>query len=270
MPEQTLVAITELPDEELVRISASKTYGSPEWDELARRCRKKLLQVFRYFVLKQQFYPPGVDPVEFIEDCVSQLQLKLLKTLRTAQIENVSDYLWTAGKRTIIDAYRDRGGGKGPGIGKEKLPEEAEEKEQPVGESAELPEKADRKLKPTIDIDEIDIVDTTEIPTGASLWNLSYHERRIRKDPSLAVQGREMHEIIDSLLEIHGIAGSKRDKECCLWIREHLNGTGVPDIATRRGTTADDVYHLFREDYQSLYEICQQRYPGLRRKDVEL
>lgn len=70
-------------------------------------------------------------------------------------------------------------------------------------------------------------------------------------------------EIFDRILTIYVThSGSQRDRECCLWIREYLNGMKIDEIAKRRGTTMDDA--LFKHDYGRLYQVCKAVYPEFK------
>ena len=232
MPEAMLA--TRLSDEELGKICATKAFDSPEWEEYAKRCMKQLGQIFGSYVHKQNFCPPGIDHADFVADCVNEFMQRkleaLLKTLQTNPPKRFSTFLWAAGYRFLVDECE---------WFKRHWPPSATPPPAKVDEEEE-----EQELESV------------------------YPESDFWTDPSVTVQQREYREIIDKLLAIHAATGSKRDKECCLWIGEFFNTGDVGTIAERRDSTEDDVYHLFGEDYKALRKIREEHFPNLHYEDL--
>ena len=69
-----------------------------------------------------------------------------------------------------------------------------------------------------------------------------------------------MRDLITRALHIHGQA-STRDADCTIWMTLQLSDElSIEDIAKRRGTTKDDVWHLFAHDQQMLRQILTERF----------
>jgi hypothetical protein len=80
---------------------------------------------------------------------------------------------------------------------------------------------------------------------------------RLAEEPLKNLQ-RQM--ILDRVLKIHiERAERRRDRDSGFWIKTFLEeGLPVEEIATKRHSTKDDVYHLFEHDVPALKAIYQE------------
>jgi len=75
-----------------------------------------------------------------------------------------------------------------------------------------------------------------------------------------AREGVEKQKILAQVLRIHmERAKKKRDRDSALWIQTVLDDDlAIEEIAKKRGTTRDDVWHLFRHDTSALHQIYRE------------
>lgn len=219
-PDKPATALSDLNDPELWQMMHADPPDKMAEEEFLKRCMNKTSVMVNAYVFGEHFYPESESSEGFASEVIGRVHEKLacgIEKLRSP--EKVNGWLSKVTRTTTIDLYREvRGRGKPPRVFK---PEEHLDTEK-GREHARLP---------------------------------GSFRSRYWRDPSEFVRDRENVELLDLVLAMHA-QRSKRDADSALWIKTKLeDDLSVDEIAAKRGTTKDDVWHLFTHDQRKLCHI---------------
>jgi DNA-directed RNA polymerase specialized sigma24 family protein len=219
-PGKPATDLSDLNDPELWQMMHADPPDKLAEEEFLKRCMKKTSAMVNAYVFAEHFCPASESSEGFASEVIGRVHEKLagcLESLRSP--EKVNGWLRKVTRTTAIDLYRKNRRGKGP-------PPQPE------------PE---------------DLLETEKGIEHA--WLPGSFRSRYWRDPSEFVRVRENVELLDVVLAMHA-QRSKRDADSALWIKTKLeDDLSVDEIAARRGTTKDDVWHLFTHDQRELLHI---------------
>jgi len=227
------VNVKKLSDQELANLFLSGPTNDECREEFAARCVRTMRIMINGLVFVKRMRPPSQDPNAFAKDSFSLAQEKFWKGIRGLRSPQALNGWLKQVARTAVLQEIEKITGEGP------IPR--------IYESLDGQEEtaSEKYLKRAHELEERGSTDEGYSSFGSKYW----------QDPALLAVDRELREIVIAALRIHA-QGSRRDADCALWMEiKLLEDPPVEEIAKKRGTTKDDVWHLFRHDQENLLHI---------------
>jgi len=232
----------ELLWEELVEV-AKEYMAKPPYQELeeyfAAACLAKIKAIVRAFVSRKEFGQV------FIHEGISLSQENLTVWMRGERHldnpEALKGWLWKLAMNATVSTVREWIGRKGRERGY--VPTETE---MTLGKEGG---------------EEVTVHFLEEGEGREAALQCPQYQSAFYTNPDKLFEQQEEKEILAKLFDIYGQEGTKRDRECTLWIKVRIEeDLSVEEIARRRDSTPDDVWHLFRHDVLGLRHLYRERF----------
>jgi len=220
------INLKKLSDRELASLLLGEPTDNYVEEELCKRCLNKITAAIKAY---------SVVPDFLVDDVISETQENIHRGIRKLRSAEALDaWLRKLVRNAAFTILR-----KCHGRGKQPQVFFSIDEDQPQEEPGRAP---DRET------------------WAASDQGYATFRSRYWRDPEQLVMNRELRDLLLAAFHIHG-QGTRRDADCAIWMESQLSeGVSVEEIAKARGSTKDDVWHLFSHDQKSILHILTETF----------